>query len=161
MTQLLTKLSLRMRHPTMLKSYSRLAESRRCLREILRPWESLNQVHLLSRTKQTQKCTAKHFKQYITRSTLCRVTVNILNSVSDPALPESAVAAMIAQFYKTAASELKKACIQTLQSHLFPLCEGPHGHGNLWIAVALYRVPSPRGGFWGLSPPNTAPSPPN
>jgi len=30
--------------------------------------------------------------------------------------------------------------IQTLQSHLTPLCAGPHGYENLWIAMALYLV---------------------
>jgi len=48
--------------------------------------------------------------------------------------------AMIVQFCKTAVIERKNACIRTLQSHLSPMCAGPHGHENLWIAMALYRI---------------------
>jgi len=70
------------------------------------------------------------------RSTLCRVTVNMLKMLLViPPHRRAPVAAMIAQFYKAAVIERKKACVQTLNSHLPPLCAGPHGHGNLWIAT--------------------------
>jgi len=41
---------------------------------------------------------------------------------------------------KTAVIEQKKACKRTLQSHLPPLCAGPHGQENVRIAMALYRI---------------------
>jgi len=122
----------------MLKSDSRLVESRQRLCAILHPWENLNLVHLLSRTTQTRE---KQLKQYIARSTLCLVTVNMSKTLLViPPYQRATVAAMIAQLYKTAVIERNKACIRTLQSHLPPLCAGPHGHENLWIAIALYRI---------------------
>jgi len=105
---------------------------------ILRPWENLNLVHLLSKTTQTRK---KQLKQHIAQSTLCLVTVNMSKTLLViPPYRRVTVAAMIAQLYKTAEIERKKACIRTLQSHLPPLCAGPHGHENLWITMALYRI---------------------
>ena len=59
------------------------------------------------------------------------------NAVSDPPYRRASVVAMIAQFYKKVVIERKKTCMQTLISHLPPLCAGPHGHENLWIAIVL------------------------
>ena len=130
-----------MRHPTMLKSDSLLAESRQRLCEILRPWENLNLIHLLIEQNEANAEVGNEAAQAVHNPVdLVPVTVNMLKMLLViPPCRRASVAAMIAQFYKTAVIERKKAFIRTLQS-LPPLCAGPHGHGNLWIAVVLYRI---------------------
>ena len=64
--------------------------------------------------QQTQKWATKQLEQYVARSTLCLVMVNMSNTLSVvPPYRKASVAAMIAQFYKTAVIERKKASIQT------------------------------------------------
>jgi len=123
----------------MLKSDSLLAESRQRLCEILRPWENLNLIHLLIEQNEANAEVGNGAAEAVHNPVnFVPVTVNMLLVI--PPHRRVPVAATIAQFCKAAVIERKKACVQTLNNRLSPLCAGPHGHGNLWIAVVLHRI---------------------
>jgi len=71
--------------------------------------------------------------------------VNMLKSVWNPILPKSVSRCDDRTASQDSGNRAEDSVpIQTLQSHLTPLCAGPHGYENLWIVMALYLVGRPR-----------------
>jgi len=126
-----------MRHPTMLKSDSRLAESRQCLCEILRRWERFEPG---SPSEQNDANTEEAAQT--AHSPVGFVPghgEHVENTVSDPTLPENASRCDACAASQDGGNRAEES-MHTLQRHLPPLCAGPHGHTNLSIAMALYRI---------------------
>ena len=126
-----------MRHPTMLKSDSCLAESRQCLCEILRRWERFEPG---SPSEQNDANTEEAAQT--AHSPVGFVPghgEHVENTVSDPTLPENASRCDACAASQDGGNRAEES-MHTLQRHLPPLCAGPHGHTNLSIAMALYRI---------------------
>ena len=65
----------------------------------------------------------------------------MLNSVWNPILPKSVSRCDDRTTSQDSGNRAEDSVpIQTLQSHLTPLCAGPHGYEDLWIAMVLYLV---------------------